>query len=136
MYQSPSHHFSTYIHCFFVFFFTKCCKENPWTINVHNPSTKCVPFARCGWRSIYWSAGGYRTSCCMNEVTILYWFTIKKKKKQHIGFEVLTAVACVEWQQEGNANRRVLKNDKRPTMMRQLLCSSSTSSDKWSRLEI
>lgn len=50
--------------------FTKYCKENPWTINVHNPS-KGNPFAGCGWHSIYWSAVVYSTSYCWDKATIM-----------------------------------------------------------------
>lgn len=86
MYQSPSHHFSTYI------YFTKYCKENPWTINVHNPSTKSNPFAGCGWHSIYWSAVVYSTSYCWDKATIMLLYKHnqsrdgRKKKRKYFCF--------------------------------------------------
>lgn len=70
---------------FLYFFFTKYCKENPWTRNVHNPSTKGNPFAGCGWHSIYWSAVVYSTLYCWDKTTIMLLYNQSKngwKRKQ------------------------------------------------------
>lgn len=104
MYQSPSHHFSTYI------YFRKYCKENPWTINVHNPSTKSAPFAGCGWHSIYWSAVNYSTSYCWDKATVMLLYKQSEhrwEKKitivQFLSFDscgLLFQWSCMKWQHE------------------------------------